>query len=541
MGNLNCSNSTLDNQTEIKSADINRDNSYISKNNFLKINLSRTMIKSKTCPPTNKLSLKEKNHIFLDKIKNLETKKDKKNRHSFTPSRSNQFKISEEYKKNFDNESIQKNNIRKNKLINDNKNEKENEKDEDNDKNKKGTILKKGKSSPLEVICEQIEDEKKVLDTTRTFKNKEIIANSNSKNINDKNNDINNINENNKENNNNLNNYNENKDLNLMNDSSYFSNDNINENNNKENSGIEKNEVKLQLFFNHTGSSKGEEEFIQEQNFINFNNDNNINNYYYNNINDNFENKDIKKNNYIKEQYKDLYKRKPYKNKYHKEINWRDIKIDPNIMIKNENHILLQGEFLVFKNILDINSFTKSNYSRYLTLTKHEINIFRSKEKYIYNSNPLINISLFNISKCDILSKNDVNLFNNLKKLLLKYSLYIKLTTVDGMIILEPSNSSNKKYRFSNPFLKLNYNKPKSQNKYTKKPKDIGLIQQNNEKDKNNNNNMINNKNEKTKNNEINNHNSQKNINKSGFYIIISSDDCPLLLNLVAIINYLRK
>ena len=27
--------------------------------------------------------------------------------------------------------------------------------------NKKGVILKKGKSSPLEVICEQIEDEKK--------------------------------------------------------------------------------------------------------------------------------------------------------------------------------------------------------------------------------------------------------------------------------------------------------------------------------------------------------------------------------------------
>ena len=32
-------------------------------------------------------------------------------------------------------------------------------------------------------------------------------------------------------------------------------------------------------------------------------------------------------------------------------------------------------------------------------------------------------------------------MFNNLKNLLLKFSLYIKLTTVTGMIIFEPSNN----------------------------------------------------------------------------------------------------
>jgi hypothetical protein len=250
MGNLNCSNSTLDNQTEIRSADINRNNTLVLKHNNLKISSPiRTMIKSKSCPPKDKLSLKEKNDIFSDKIKNIETKNNTKNfRRSFTPRRSKQFKISEDNKNKYDSESFQQKKIIKNKLKKDEQNQ-ETEKEEENDKNKKGSILKKGKSSPLEVICEQIEDEKKVLDTTRTIKNKEIIQPSNSKNINDnnnseQNNNISNINNNKIENINNIN-KNENLNLNLINNSSYFSkssNININENNNKENSEIKKNE-----------------------------------------------------------------------------------------------------------------------------------------------------------------------------------------------------------------------------------------------------------------------------------------------------------
>ena len=54
----------------------------------------------------------------------------------------------------------------------------------------------------------------------------------------------------------------------------------------------------------------------------------------------------------------------------------------------------------------------------------------------------------------------------------------------------------------------------------------------NQDKDKGNLNNI---KNEKKKNNEA-----DKSQNK-GFYIIISSDNSELILNLVAIINYLRK
>ena len=555
MGNLNCSNLTIDTQNEIKSADFNRNKTYISKNHILKISSPiRNMQKSKTSIPKSHLSIKENNIIFSENNENKELKNNEKNfRRSFTPRRRKKFKIAPE--NNTSNKKEENNKNIKNKITK----EKESKDNEDNDINKKGAILKKGKSSPLEVICEQIEDEKKVLDTTRTFKNKD-------RNINDKNNNsIGNhiktqkdlIFNDSKETNNN-----QNIQLNLLNNnSSYYSDksdivdNNVNDNNNKDNS-LKKNEVGLH--FNHTGSSRGEEEYKQEvvyNNNNNYNNNDNINyNKVYNNDNINYNNvynnevinddndlddKEIKK--YIKEIYKDVYKKKyyNYRNKYYKEFNWRNIKIDSLLFTKNEKDILLQGEFLVFNNILEINSMLKSKYSRYLTLTKHEINIFRSKEKYIYNNNPLINISLFNISKCDLLNKTDINLFINLKNLLLKYSFYIKLTTVTGMLIFEPTNNSNRKYRFSNPFLKSNVNKHKSHNKFTNKPKDIELIPEIKGKYKIKNNININNiQNEKNKNNDdINN----KNLNKSGLYIIISSDDIELMLNFVAIINFLRK
>ena len=530
MGSINCNNSTLDNQTEIRSPDINPNNALILKHNNLKISSAiRTMIKSKSCPPKDKLSLKEKNYIFSEKIKNIETKNNTKNfRRSFTPRRRKQFKISEDNKNKFDSESVNQKEIIKNKLKKDEQNQGA-EKEEDNDKNKKRSLLKKGKSSPLEVICEQIEDEKKALDTPRNIKNKEIIQPSNSKNINDnnnseQNNNVTNINNNKNENINNIN-KNQNLNLNLINNSSNINN---NDNNNKENSEIKKNE--LQLCFNHTGSSRGEEEHINEN--IYYNNYNNYN--YYNNLHDNMENKEFNKNLFVKEQYKDLYKKKIYTNKYHKILNWRNINIDKILSNKNENDILLKGEFLVFNNILEINSSNKLKYSRYLTLTKHVINIFRSKEKYIYNENPLINISLFNISKCDLLNKSDADMLKNLQNLLSNYSLFIKLTTVNGMVIVEPSKNS-KRYRISNPFLKTNFNKPKSFNKFTKRPKDIELISQKITKSQNNNN-LTN-----VKNFEINDNNSKKNQNKYGLYIIISSDDDILLLNLIAIINNLRK
>ena len=546
MGNLNCNYSTLDNQNEIKTEDFNRNKTYISKNNNLIICAPiRSMIKSKTIPPKKHLSLQEKNFIFLDINKNKELKNNEKYiRRSFTPRRREQFKISSDVGisiKKEENKILDFKNNKKSK-------EKENKDSEDNDVNKKSAILKKVKSSPLEVICEQIEDEKKILDTTKTFKNKE-------KNINDKNNNsiiLNNIKDNDKtqkdlilnDSNENNNNSNQNDNNLKLNNSNYYSDksnnseNNKNENNNKENSIINKEEMKL--CFNHTSSSKGEEEnYVQEEE--------QNNNYYYNNElpNDNYnningfienENKDSKKN-LVKEKYKELYKKKPYKNRFYKELNWKNININLLLLSKKENDILLQGEFLVLNNILEINSFVHSKYSRYLTLTKHELNIFRSKEKYLYNGSPLINISLFNITKCDLLNKNDINMFNNLKNLLLKFSLYIKLTTVTGMIIFEPSNNTNKRYRFSNPFIKSNFNKPKSLNKYTSKPKDIELIPEIISKYNIKNNNLANSKNDKTKINEKTN----KDKNKSGFYIIISSDNSELILYLVAIINYLRK
>ena len=448
MGNLNCSHLTNDTQNEIKSADFNRNKTYISKNHILKISFPiRNMKKSKTSSPKSHLSLKEKTLIIPENNKNKETKNNEKIfRRSFTPRRRKQFKISPEISTSNKKEENKKLDFKNKKSK-----EKDNKDNEDNDINKKGVKLKKGKSSPLEVICEQIEDEKKVLDTTRTFKNKD-------KNINDKNNNsiINNnikntdktakdliFNDSNEKNDNNSK---------ILNNSNFYSNksgdteNNINENNNKDDSLIKK--KKIDLYFNHTGSSKGEEDCKQDENnnYYNYNeiakdnvfynNDNNNNNNNDNNNNDdnnddNYEDKEYKRKINIKEKYKDLYKKRYSKNKYYKELNWRNIKIDKLLFSKKEKDILLQGEFLV----LEINSSIKSKYLRYLTLAKHEMNIFRSKEKDIYYKSPLINIPLFNISKCDLLNKNDINMSINLKDLLLKYSFFIKLITVTGMII----------------------------------------------------------------------------------------------------------
>ena len=79
MGNLNCSNLRIDTQNEIKSADDNRKNTYISKNHILKISFPiRNTKKSKTSSPKSHLSLKEKNFVFSDNNKNKEESKNDK-------------------------------------------------------------------------------------------------------------------------------------------------------------------------------------------------------------------------------------------------------------------------------------------------------------------------------------------------------------------------------------------------------------------------------------------------------------------------------
>ena len=255
MGNLNCSHLTVDTQNEIKSVDFNHNTTYISKNHILKISPPiRNLKKSKTSVPKSHLSIKEINSIFSENNENKESKINENYiRRSFTPRRCKKFKISQEIN------TSNKNEDNKNFKINISK-EKESK---DNDIYKKGAIIKKGKSSPLEVICEQIEDEKKVLDTTRTFKTKD-------KNINDKNkNSIGNNNKTQKDlifNDSKENNNNQKKQLNLLYDSSCYSNkseveenNNINDNNNKDE---KKNEIGLH--FNHTGSSRGDEEYKKE-------------------------------------------------------------------------------------------------------------------------------------------------------------------------------------------------------------------------------------------------------------------------------------
>ena len=526
MGNLNCRNLTIDTQNEIKSVDYNRKNTYISKNHILQIGFPiRNTKKSKTSIPKSHLSLKEKNFVFLDNNKNKEESKNEETniRRSFTPRRRKQLMISSELSTSNKKEENKNLKIYKNK-------EKESKDSEDNDINKKVALLKKGKSSPLEVICEQIEDEKKVLDTTRTFKNKD-------KNIYDNNNSniINKIKNSEKTQDlvlkdSNESNYNQNK---LLNSSDYYSdksentNKEINENINN-NGSIIKKKKEIGLYFNHSCSSKGEEDCKQEYNnetIINDNvgyNDNNDNNNY-------LEDKDYKRRT-VKEKYKNLYKKKNYRNKYYKELNWRNIKINNFLTNKDDKDILLQGEFLVFNNIKEINSTLQSKYLRFLTLTKIEINIYRSNEKYIYYKNPLINISLFNISKCDLVNKKDIkyNKYKNLNNLLLKYSFFIQFTSVRSMIGFE----HNKKYRPSNPFIRATFHKPKSVNKFLNKPKDIELISDINIKFK-----------VKDLIDDSNNINYGKNsdtIDKIQ-YIIISSDSRELILNLVAIINFLRK
>ena len=98
MGNLNCSNLTIDTQNEIKSADFNRNKTYISKNHILKISSPiRNMQKSKTSIPKSHLSIKENNIIFSENNENKELKNNEKNfRRSFTPRRRKKFKIAPE-------------------------------------------------------------------------------------------------------------------------------------------------------------------------------------------------------------------------------------------------------------------------------------------------------------------------------------------------------------------------------------------------------------------------------------------------------------
>ena len=295
----------------------------------------------------------------------------------------------------------------------------------------------------------------------------------------------------------------------------------------------------------------------------NFNNEDGIGMRYNNEneVNDNNENNLINKNDFqanTNNKYcKTLSKNKSIKTKNthisNKELNWKDISIYSVIpkekyLSYKETDILLKGEFVVVNNSLLQNhtiSTNREKYKRYLTLAKTELKVYRNKEKYICDENPLNSISLFNISKCDIYQlTTSIAQSNNV---LFNYNFYIKLTTVNGMMMKNNqinSNNPNKKYHHLNK--SANFPK-KKQVKFTLtnkmkdsmlkcfcKHKDIELI------------NLIDNE-KGLDNNEVNNLRCscrlKDSISKKENYeiIVLSSENKKLLYTWVALINHLIK
>ena len=241
------------------------------------------------------------------------------------------------------------------------------------------------------------------------------------------------------------------------------------------------------------------------------------------------------------------------KNKHiSKKINWKDISIYSIIpkekyMTFKETDIILQGEFIVINDLLLQNKTLSQNrekYKRYLTLAKTELKVFRNKEKYIYDENPLNAISLFNISKCDIYPITTPTSPSN--NVLFNYNFYIKLTTVNGMMMKNSqiNNKRNKKYSHLNKSANLPKKKRHKASLTHKikddmlkcfcKHKDIELI------------NLIDNE-KGLENNDTNNLRSSCKlkdlITKKENYeiIVLSSDNKKFLYTWVALINHLIK
>ena len=148
-----------------------------------------------------------------------------------------------------------------------------------------------------------------------------------------------------------------------------------------------------------------------------------INNKYQNIYNSKTGNKKIPISNRKKSQNKN-------------ENKWKQIKIKGVIpfehLSKLDNKtILLNGIFHVFtkKNLTNKQETT----IKYVALTKSEISIYRSKESILFEKNPLIRISLFNISKCDIYCNNNPNINNFALQGKNIYKLFIESITLNNM------------------------------------------------------------------------------------------------------------
>jgi hypothetical protein len=198
-----------------------------------------------------------------------------------------------------------------------------------------------------------------------------------------------------------------------------------------------------------------------------------------NNNNQNIYNPNIGNKNKIKIPIKNKYSpqsdRTKNKNKNEMKNKWKQVKI--NDIIPFENLSKLDNKTILLNGIFHV--FTKKNLTnkqettiKYVALTKSEIRIYRSKESILFEKNPLIRISLFNISKCDIYCNNNPNINNFALQGKNIYKFFIESVTLNNMenddkpiIIIrhktkkyesENTGNLNKKKRKKMSFLKEN-------------------------------------------------------------------------------------
>ncbi len=203
--------------------------------------------------------------------------------------------------------------------------------------------------------------------------------------------------------------------------------------NNNNNSFINNNVQQLNINLNQCQNNIQNYNYFIQNNFTNINIPQNIINNYIINSNPNQLNN--LKTHYYKN--KNMKTEKKEKNNKKKEIiHWKKLNIKNIIPLEKitkvyDNTILLNGNFNVYSRETIPNKNLETTL-RFIILTRSELKIYRSKEAKLFQKNPLRRISLFNISKCDLYTKNNSKINN--KNLENKFNFFIELVTVNKMV-----------------------------------------------------------------------------------------------------------
>ena len=308
-------------------------------------------------------------------------------------------------------------------------------------------------------------------------------------------------------------------------DKIYLNDNNICQKNVKDNniSFITNNIKQLNINLNkHQNNIQNYNYFIQN-NFTNINIPQNIINNFIMNTNPNQNKYNLKTHYDNNKNIKTQTIKKNYKKK--EIIHWKKLNIKNIIPLEKitkvyDNTILLNGNFNVYSRETIPNKNLEITL-RFIILTRSELKIYRSKEAKLFQKNPLRRISLFNISKCDLYTKNNPKINN--KNLENKFNFFIELVTVNKMVnndehsIIHHEKIYKIKYNY-----KINYSNNKTNNTQKKKKKISYLIDLENGISKS--------KNYMKKN--------SNDYDKSYDILVFSSDDEQLINQWITVINY---